>query len=333
MLGCNRLGLPMTLVVLLTGNLAWGAADAPRGVQNILEIHTTTVTLTTQQVEKIHRKNSTQNPERYREVVTTKETFDAKSAVESIRETTKSTTTNVSGTVSANWSGGALGGSAGGSASATAGATFQNLVKTFYKTTGEVETFKSKETITTDEVTLSPGDELIVYTNTTSGGSYSYSWDTTEKLSEAAARPITIDITVTYDLTPVFIALMQAAAESYKLDIVADRGEWEDFKNICNAAEQGGLNTYILGVTRGLNDPGIPEHLRADIVAISDEHSDRDSWRVVRDSARRAAKIYDTDQAAALKSILIGFRDITDPEHNGAAWERLHELAKKYLSQ
>jgi hypothetical protein len=283
-----------------------------------MEIRTTTVTLTTQQVEKVHRKSSTQIPERYREVIETLEKFDAKSAVESIRESTQSTTTNISGTLTTSASGSALGGSVAGSASANRGDTYQNHLKSFYKTTGEVENFKSKQTVTTAEVTLSPGDEWIVYTNTTSGGSYSYSWDTTEKLSEASARPVTVEITVTYDLTPVFDEMCATVVDvNNGIGNSGTKSNWIKYANICLDARTKGIRHYIREVQKQLN---------------SDEDFDDDySWRMVKEAARTADQT--SNDAIALSILLGGFPRITQPSKDVWAWGKLKAVSRKFLYQ
>jgi hypothetical protein len=279
----------------------------------IIERHDTTVVLTTQQVVKENFDNTTSNPRRVRRVMQTSETFNSKQAVERIVEQTKSTTYNVSGSLTAGYSGKALGGNVTGSASASMSKSYSDLVKSYYRTTGEVETFKSKESITTDELVLNPGDEVVVYTNTTSGGSYTYSWDTSEKLTAEEMSPETVTLDVIYNLTPAFNKLMQTAMEN-NTNISKAKDEWNAYSEICQEARVLGIRHYIRQVQRRLWTDGLDQY----------------SWEMVMAAANRADET--PDDAQALAHILLGFYNITEPAHNHWAWIKLTDVSREFLA-
>ncbi|SOE16786.1 hypothetical protein SAMN05877838_1668 [Hoeflea halophila] len=260
------------------------------------------VKLQVSQVIKLQQKNTTSNPMTIDIVESDETKFNSSESIENIREATKShkfsSSVNASGTIF------------GIKSSSSAGYEFEELVKTYYRASGKVEKFQTKTSETKFSVTLSPGDEITIYTNTLSGGGYEHVWDTTEKLTDATQT--IVSITVGYDLTHIFDELMMKVID-LNPGIHVDSGEWSAYSQVCQKGKIGGIETYISEALKVLWTTGL----------------DQSSWADVKAAARSAQKMDGDD---ALQTILLGFFNIKSPSHNAGQWNDLMDIGRKYLA-
>lgn len=288
-------------------------------VPTIREIHEVEVLLmTTQQPVQVF-KNTTSNKEKQNIITKKVQTFNSKASVESIREESRSSQFNLSVSATTNISAGVENlGSGSASVAATAGAQYANLVKTYFKTTGEVEEYKSFEETIMIQRELSPGDEVRIYTNKTSGGTFEYSWNTFEPLTEEQSQPIRVLITVEHDLTPAFNEMCAMVVDvNNGIGNSGTKSNWIRYANICLDARTKGIRHYIKEVQKQLNS--------------HEDFDDDYSWRMVKEAARTADET--SNDAIALSNVLGGFLKITQPSKDVWAWGKLKTLSRKLLYQ
>jgi hypothetical protein len=285
-------------------------------VPTIIEKHEIVVMMTTTQKIRDVLSNPGSIEQKFRIVYKTVEGYNSKASVESIREEVRTSQFNYGISASTNVSAMVMGANGAASLNASAGSQYSNLVKTFYKTTGEVEEYKSSETIKTRDITLAPGEKWTIYTNTTSGGSYTNSYDTTERLTEEDARPVRVVVTVERDLTPVFNEMCGMVVEvNNGIGKSGTKMQWNWYAQICVDARTKGIRHYIKQVLKQLRD---------------DSKMDDDySWHMVKVAARKGDET--SDDAIALANVLGGFLIITQPSQDVWAWRKLKAVSNKYL--
>ena len=272
-----------------------------------------TVNLQTTQKKIDQKRNTTSNNITWTRETNLKTTFDSKQAIEKIRESTKSSKFKVTANIS---------GSYGGTdASASAESEFESLVKQYYKETGEVAEHKEVEKNDKEDIILSPRDLVTYYKNTTQGGGYSHSWETTELLTDEEKKPHLVKLVATRDLTAVFNEMLNSVIQDTS-GISTDSDEWGQFSKTCQDAKlKKSIRAYCDGVLKGGTNTR----------PLWTSGLDQNSWAEVIRSARIAST--QKSDADALQVVLLGFYNVRSPSHNAWAWDHLKGVAGKYLIQ
>ena len=302
-------------VLLVLGLLSVPPAQAQ---SKISEVMTTTVTLTTTQKELARRKYD-KNSASWEQKSRTLTRFTTKNAIENIRQQTRSKFFKADAKFFSKIN-----------ATASAETEFSSLVVDNYKETGNVTTVRETEEKQTVKMTLSPGDEVIIYENTTQsddGGGYLHTWQTTEPLTEKEKKPIVVKFVVERDYYPILKEILSSVILD-TAGITTDSEEWGAYSKICQEMliTRDPLSQYSLAVTQTTQTT----------TKLWTTGLDQASWSaVIAPAKQNKARQFGITAVRAhpeeLQVLLLGFYNVRAPSHNAWAWDHLKAIATKYL--